>query len=219
MKESGAMAGGGPVKWEYVPIWAKYMARYVTEMRKEGIPIFMLTVQNEPAAAMGWESCNYSGEEEGVFAVEYLKPALRDAGLEDVKVFIWDHNKGACLERAHQSFSQPGAEVIDGLAFHWYAGDHFEDVVATHEAYPKKLLFSTEICRDCDVWGAEGLLLFVVVIVNISCCYYLFLLLFVIVIIIYYCYYYLLLLLLLLLILVVIIICYCYYYYSYYYCY
>lgn len=57
------------------------MARFVSEYEKEGIKIKRLTVQNEPAAVQTWDSCIYSGAEEAEFAVNYLRPALNEAGF------------------------------------------------------------------------------------------------------------------------------------------
>jgi glucosylceramidase len=169
MKDNGRMTNGGKLKKENYGVWAKYMARYVTEFEKEGVKIFMLTVQNEPAASQSWESCIYSGQEEGDFAVNYLKPALSNAGRPDVKVYIWDHNKGMCLERAEQSYGVSGGlENIDGLAFHWYGGDHFEDINDVHTRWPNKPMISSEICRG-DIFGSESIyFLFLMVFILVS---------------------------------------------------
>jgi glucosylceramidase len=149
MKDNNKMAHGGKLKPENYAIWAKYMARYVTEFKKEGVPIFMLTVENEPHHAQSWESCVYSGTEEGNYAVKNLKPALKEAGHEEVKVFIWDQSKGGCLSRATEAYGvEGGMENIDGLAFHWYWGDNFDDIAKTHDKFPDKPMICTEICRE-----------------------------------------------------------------------
>ena len=41
-------------------------------------------------------------------------------------------------------------QAISGLAFHWYSGNHFENISLCREKYPEKLLFHTEGCFSFD---------------------------------------------------------------------
>jgi len=50
MKTNGQMNQGGKLREEYRAAWATYYCRYVQEYENRGIPIWGLTVQNEPAA-------------------------------------------------------------------------------------------------------------------------------------------------------------------------
>jgi len=75
-------------------VWADYYCRYIQEYAKEGVPIWGLTVQNEPMAVQTWESCIYTAAQERDFVRDYLGPALKAAGLERLKLMIWDHNRG-----------------------------------------------------------------------------------------------------------------------------
>lgn len=53
------------------------------------------------------------------------------------------------IERCEGSFSVSGAEdIIDGIAFHWYSGDHFEALAHIREQYPDKELIFTEGCVE-----------------------------------------------------------------------
>ena len=61
--------------------------------KEEGIPIWALSVQNEPGAQQRWESCTYTPEHEAEFIRDFLGPALHAAGLEDVKLLGHDHNR------------------------------------------------------------------------------------------------------------------------------
>lgn len=100
MKTNGAMCHGGQLKPEYRAAWAEYYCRYVREYQQEGIPIWALSVQNEPEAVQTWESCLFSGEEERAFVRDFLGPTLARAGLGDVRLLIWDHNRDRMVERA-----------------------------------------------------------------------------------------------------------------------
>jgi glucosylceramidase len=145
MKTNGQMNHGGKLKPEYRQAWANYMVRFVQEYEREGLSIWGITVQNEPLATQVWDSCIYTGEEERDFVRDYLGPALKKAGLaERVKLLIWDHNRDLLYERARVVYEDPAAaQYVWGAAFHWYVGDHFDNVQLTHDAYPdKKLIFS-----------------------------------------------------------------------------
>jgi len=145
MKSNGDMCHGGRLLDEYYGNWAQYFVRYLEEYRKEEIPFFGITVQNEAFAWQTWESCVYSAKEEAVFVTKFLKPALKAAGFDDVKIMIWDHNKERVYERARDSFAVPGAkDDIWGVAFHWYSGRHFDALEMTHNAFPDKPLLLTE---------------------------------------------------------------------------
>ncbi|MCL2762495.1 MAG: glucosylceramidase [Treponema sp.] len=145
MKDNGDICHGGRLLDAYYAVWAQYFVRYCEEYRKEGIPFFGLTVQNEAMAWQTWESCVYTAQEEAVFAHQFLKPALKAAGFDDIRIMIWDHNKERVYERARDSFAVPGAkDSIWGIAFHWYSGTHFNALNMTHNAFPDKPLLLTE---------------------------------------------------------------------------
>ncbi|MDR1804130.1 MAG: glucosylceramidase [Treponema sp.] len=147
MKSNGDMCHGGRLLDGYYQTWANYFVRYLQEYKKEGIPFFGITVQNEAIAYQTWESCIYTAKEEAVFVTKFLKPALKAAGFGDIKVMIWDHNKERVYERARDSFAVPGAkDDIWGVAFHWYSGRHFDALGMTHNAFPDKPLILTEYC-------------------------------------------------------------------------
>jgi len=149
MKTNGMMNNGGKLKPEYRQAWADYYVRYIQEYEQEGIPMWGLTVQNEPEATQTWDSCIYTGEEERDFVRDYLGPTLHDAGLGNVKVIVWDHNRDRLFERAKVVFDDPkAARYVWGVGFHWYCGDHFDNVQLTHDAYPDKHLIFTEGCQE-----------------------------------------------------------------------
>ena len=149
MKTNGEMNHGGKLRSEYRELWAKCMARYVAEYRKAGVAVQWLSVQNEPDAVQKWDSCIYSAEEEGLFAAQYLEPALEAEGTDSTEILIWDHNKDQLLDRLERSFKQEQClKVVSGAAFHWYSGDHFEAVELAHRRYPNLNLFFTEGCVE-----------------------------------------------------------------------
>lgn len=157
MKTNGDMNHGGKLKKEYYSAWAQYFVKYIREYAKEGIRISKVTVQNEPMAVQTWDSCIYTSEEEGEFVANYLAPALRNAGLSDVEIFVWDHNKEEVYDRVKAIFRNKAAyECVDGVAVHWYTGDHFEAIEAVKRMYPDKKVFFTEGCVEYSRFADSG---------------------------------------------------------------
>ncbi|HUI08286.1 MAG TPA: glycoside hydrolase family 30 protein [Verrucomicrobiae bacterium] len=149
MKTNGQMNGGGKLKPESRDAWARYYVRFIQEYAKEGVPIWGLTVQNEPAAVQPWDSCVYTAEEESDFVRDHLGPTLHGAGLSHVKVMIWDHNRDLIVERVCPAYEDPAAaRYIWGAGFHWYGRDKFENIQLVHDAWPDKQLLFTEGCQE-----------------------------------------------------------------------
>ncbi|MCM0664889.1 glycoside hydrolase family 30 protein [Flavobacterium tyrosinilyticum] len=155
MKDNNDILHGGVLLPEFAPAWALYYAKFIKEYEKEGIPIWGLTVQNEPMAKQSWESCIYTPEAERDFLKNHLGPTLEKEGLGSKNVIIWDHNRGDMLEkRANLVFSDPEvSKYAWGIGFHWYetwngGPPQFESVAKVHEEFPNKNLLFTEGCIE-----------------------------------------------------------------------
>ena len=149
MKTNGEMNHGGKLRPEYRDAWARYYARYVYAYREEGIPIWGLSVQNEPEAKQTWDSCIYTAEEERDFVRDHLGPTLHREGLGHLRLIIWDHNRDRMFERAKVVYDDPqAAQYVWGTGFHWYVGDNFDNVQRVHDAFPDKALIFTEGCLE-----------------------------------------------------------------------
>ena len=149
MKTNGEMNHGGKLRPEYAATWAKYFAKYINAYSAEGVAIWGITVQNEPAATQRWDSCIYSTEEERDFVKNHLGPTLAGDGLGKIKIMIWDHNKNIIIERVRGVLSDPNAaKYVWGVGFHWYRGEHFEKLSELNRMYPDKKLLFTEGCVE-----------------------------------------------------------------------
>ena len=146
MKTTGEMNRGGKLKKEYYELWAQYFVKFIEEYKKNGINIGAVTIQNEPASAQKWDSCVYTPEEERDFVKYHLGKKMKDIG---VKVMFWDHNKVWLIDRASAILQdKEAAEYLDGVACHWYRGDHFENLAIFHELYPNKDIVFSEGCYE-----------------------------------------------------------------------
>ena len=154
MKSNGNMLKGGTLLPEYYQSWANYYTKFIKAYEKEGMPIWGLTVQNEPMATQTWESCIYSAEAERDFLKNFLGPTMKKEGLGDKKIVVWDHNRDLMNQRANVIFSDPEASKYAwGMGFHWYetwagGAPMFDNVRKVHEAYPSKNLLFTEGCVE-----------------------------------------------------------------------
>ena len=149
MKTNGQMNGGGQLKPECRSAWAQCYVRFIQAYAAEGVPVWGVSVQNEPAATQRWDSCLYSAEEERDFVRDHLGPALETAGLGHIKIVVWDHNRDDLVERAGIVYSDPqAARFVWGAGFHWYGEDHFDHVQLLHDAWPDKQLLFTEGCQE-----------------------------------------------------------------------
>lgn len=147
MKDNGNMLRGGKLKPEFAGAWARYFVKFVQAYEAAGIPVWGLTVQNEPMAVQKWESCFFTAEEERDFVRDHLGPTLAKAGLGDRKLIVWDHNRTLMYERARVMLDDPkAAQYVWGVGFHWYVNDTYENVRRVSEAYPKAHLLLTEAC-------------------------------------------------------------------------
>ena len=154
MKDNKEMLHGGKLLPEYFESWATYFTKFVKAYEKEGMPIWGVSVQNEPMAVQRWESCIYTAEEERDFLKNYLGPIMAKEGLGSKKIIVWDHNRDLINQRANTILSDPeAAKYAWGVGFHWYetwAGGQpmFENVAKVQEAFPKTNLLFTEGCVE-----------------------------------------------------------------------
>jgi len=67
MKDNNDMLHGGKLKTEFYNSWAHYYTKFIKEYEKDGIPVWGISIQNEPMAKQIWESCMYTAQEETDF--------------------------------------------------------------------------------------------------------------------------------------------------------
>jgi glucosylceramidase len=133
---------GGHLKPEYYGVYARYFVRYLETMKRYGITLHAVTIQNEPLNPKNTPSMVMFAPEEAAFIAKYLGPALAKAGL-DTKIWLYDHNPDVPSYPLSILADPAASKYAEGTAFHLYGG-----AAATfsrvHEAYPNKKLFMTE---------------------------------------------------------------------------
>ena len=154
MKDNNDMLHGGKLKDEFRQSWANYYVKFIKAYEAEGMPVWGLTVQNEPMAKQTWESCIYTAEDERDFIKNYLGPTLASNGLSSKNLICWDHNRDLIYQRASTILSDAdAAKYVWGIGFHWYetwtgSAMQFENLHRVSESFPSKNLVFTEGCAE-----------------------------------------------------------------------
>ena len=157
MKTNGKRTGGGKLKSEYRKLWAEYICRYIREFQNRGFEVQRISIQNEPKAVQTWDSCLFTAEEEKSFLRDFLYQTMKSHGFENIEVFIWDHNKERIYERVRDTVDEETREMVSGVAFHWYSGDHFEGLELVRRLYPELKLIMSESCLEYSIFDEKNI--------------------------------------------------------------
>ena len=138
----------GTLKPEYYDAFARYLVKYVDAYAGAGIPIFALTLQNEPA----FEPEDYPGmrldaQARAAIIGRHLGPML--AGRKQkVEIFDWDHNWDKPHEPLAVLRDPAAAPYVSAVAWHCYGGE-VSAQSQVHAAFPDKDVYLTE-CSGGD---------------------------------------------------------------------
>ena len=147
MKDSENLIGGALLP-QFESTYADYLVKYLDTYREYGIPIFALTLQNEP----GFIPLTYPGMDLPVptrarIITQYLGPALASRKPKTL-ILDWDHNWDQPEQPLSMLADPDAARYIDGIAWHCYRGSpHAQSQV--HRAFPRKDTYITE-CSGGD---------------------------------------------------------------------
>jgi len=153
MKDNNSFIGGS-LQTQYYSVYAQYFVKYIQALEKENIPVWGLTLQNEPMANQTWESCYFSAEDERDYIRDYLGPTLEKSGMSGKKLICWDHNRDQIYQQASTILNdKEAAKYIWGIGYHWYetwtgSAMQFNNVRLVAEAFPDKSLIFTEGCAE-----------------------------------------------------------------------
>lgn len=146
MKTNKMLSLGGRLHPKYYDLYAQYLLKYILEYKHEGINIDYITVQNEPNATQIWESCLFNEKEEATFIKNHLYPTFKNNNV-DTKILFYDHNRDYLFNRAKKELIDENLyDYVAGIAYHYYTGDHFENLELFSETFKDKLLIHTEGC-------------------------------------------------------------------------
>jgi glucosylceramidase len=155
MKSSGSMLGSMPaataggkdqpssLRPEFYPAFASYLVKAIEGYQAAGVPVWALSVQNEPLyAPPTYSGMQMLAAEQAAFFGNDLGPALAAAHLSP-KVMAYDHNWDR-PDYPETVLNDPKAGALAaGTAWHHYAGDP-SVMTRNHEEFPQKDQWVTE---------------------------------------------------------------------------
>lgn len=133
----------GQLRPEFHGAFANYLVRYVEGMAAEGVPIFALTLQNEPHFEPGdYPGMRMPPATRAAVVSQHLGPLLKAKGLK-TQILEWDHNWDEPWSPLAMLSDAKARQFVSGVAWHCYAGDvAAQSQVAQH--FP-----------ELDVWFTE----------------------------------------------------------------
>lgn len=142
MKSTGSLIKG-TLRTEAYPAFAEYLRRYVQAYEAEGVPMFAITLQNEPH----FEPENYPGmrltpAQRADLIKNYVGPLFERSGVT-TRILDWDHNWDEPASPLAVLEDSSARKYVNGVAWHCYAGDVAAQT-PVHDAYPEKDVYFTE---------------------------------------------------------------------------
>ena len=141
MKDNGK-SKGGHLLLKYYDAYARYFLKYILEMKKQGISIDAITLQNEPEHGGNNPSMLMTATEQANFVANHLGPLFQKNNIE-TKIIVWDHNCDHPEYPIAVLNNSMAKKYIDGSAFHLYNGD-ISALTEVKNAHPDKKLYFTE---------------------------------------------------------------------------
>jgi len=142
MKTTGSLIKG-TLRAEAYAAFADYLRRYVQAYEAEGVPIFAITLQNEPH----FEPENYPGmrltpSQRADVIRNHVGPLFERSGVT-THILDWDHNWDEPESPLAVLADSSARKYVAGIAWHCYKGDVAAQT-PVHDAYPEKDVYFTE---------------------------------------------------------------------------
>ena len=143
---------GGTLKTEYYSLYAEYFVKYIEAMAQWNIPIWGVSVQNEPLNGSNNPSMTWTKETMYKFVAGNLGPKLSESGHGGIRIIAYDHNCDVTDFPIYVAKSK----YVYGTAFHLYAGD-ISALGTVYNSTGKPVLFTEQYTgKDGDFGGDLG---------------------------------------------------------------
>jgi glucosylceramidase len=142
MKSSDSLIQG-TLRPQAYDAFARYLGKFADAMEAEGLPLFALTVQNEPH----FEPKDYPGMRVNSAARakligEHLGPLFAKRS-KPIRIIDWDHNWDEANSPLQVLADPLAYPFVAGVGWHCYGGD-VSAQTTVHDAYPDKETYLTE---------------------------------------------------------------------------
>ncbi|MDF2773349.1 MAG: glycosyl hydrolase [Geminicoccaceae bacterium] len=142
MKTSGSLIKG-TLRRDAYPAFAEYLRRYTEAYEAEGVPIFAVSLQNEPHHEPGdYPGMRLTPAQRAELLEQHVGPLFARRGIR-TRILEWDHNWDE-PESPLSVLADSGARTyVSGVAWHCYAGD-VSAQTQVRDAHPDKDVYFTE---------------------------------------------------------------------------
>ena len=142
MKSTGSLIKGTLLP-RYYQSFADYFRRFIQGYGAAGLPIYAVSLQNEPA----YEPADYPGmrfdpADRATVIANYVGPTFAKAGIQSL-ILDWDHNWDMPQQPLAVLANADARGYVAGVAWHCYGGDVSAQSVV-QSAYPDKDVYFTE---------------------------------------------------------------------------
>ena len=152
MKTSGNLIGGELLP-QYESVYADYLIKYLDALSGYGIPIFALTLQNEPAfIPISYPGMGMPSATRARVVAQYLGPKL-SSDRSKTQILEWDHNWSHPGQPTRVLSDPAAAPYISGVAWHCYEGSQYAQG-RVHRSFPQKDVYISE-CSGGD-WASSA---------------------------------------------------------------
>lgn len=141
--KSGDSLVQGTLKAEAYAPFARYLSRYLSAYAHEGVPIYAITLQNEPHfEPRDYPGMRVSPAQRAAFIGGHLGPLLAREHPH-TRILDWDHNWDEPWSPAEVLKDPQASQYVSGVAWHCYGGD-VRVQSALHDRWPDKDTYFTE---------------------------------------------------------------------------
>lgn len=150
MKTTTNICGGFLANGMY-QVLAQYYRKFIEAYAAEGIPVYAITVQNEPGQNTSTYPSMALTVAQEIELTKAIKAEFNAHGIT-TKVWIFDHNFNQISFPVNVLVDPNAYAAADGTAFHDYGGS-LTAMTDLHNMYPDKEIFFTER----SAWGVSGM--------------------------------------------------------------
>ena len=134
---------GSSLSEQWYQTYADYFVKYIKAYQAEGIPIWAVTIQNEPGFPTDdYPSMSMSADDQHDFLKNYLGPTFEEDENINTGIIIYDHNWDTTYPLSILNDPEAKKYTI-GTAFHGYGG-LIDSQTEVYNAHPDKGIWFTE---------------------------------------------------------------------------
>ncbi|ERJ11220.1 glycoside hydrolase family 30 protein [Haloplasma contractile] len=142
MKDSETL-NGSRLSSDYYDPFANYFVKFIKAYEEEGLPIYAVTLQNEPLHETShYPSMKMPVNQQTHLIKHYVGPTFESNNI-DTKIIAYDHNWSDWSYPNTVLNDQEAREYVAGTAFHCYEGD-VEEQQYINNSHPDKGIWFTE---------------------------------------------------------------------------